>query len=139
MVFKPQKIEIGQLPYRFRQSFSIHTSYNIWLRRIIAFICFYKTPYCLYYFIAISPLPYIYRREYTAKSQIYTKILNKKNRIQNTKLQNSIGFDKCSALDLIHRFYYTDISYKKVFIVENVVNHLQSDEISNEKNNEEKM
>ena len=101
MVFKPQKIEIGQLPYRFRQSFSIHTSYNIWLRQIIAFICFYKTPYCLYHFIAISPWDIIHRHEYTAKSQIYTKILNKKNRIQNTKLQNSIGFDKCSALDLI--------------------------------------
>ena len=128
--------ERGQLPYRFGQSFSIHTFYNIWLRQIIAFICFYKTPYCLYHFIAISPWDIIYRHEYTAKSQIYTKILNKKNRIQNTKLQNSIGFDKCSALDLIfyvHRFYYTDISYKKVFIVENVVNHLQSDEISNEK------
>ena len=33
----------------------------------------------------------------------------------------------------MHRFYYKDISHKQVFIVENVVNHLQSDEILNKK------
>ena len=96
MVFKPPKVERGldnhflYIPltiYGYVKSLHLFVS----IKLLIVFIISLQFHHC----------DIIYRHEYTAKSQIYTKILNKKNRIQNTKLQNSIGFDKCSALDLI--------------------------------------